>query len=126
MCIRDSTMLLLLLYFTDYKGAFAASAAFAGCTTVFTLLSLLFPQVYYGFGFLLGSAVFFLITALRLGYFTQRLPYYCLLYTSEISRRIRRQPAFGTAHFLSRYIQIGDSASCGFGMIFTASWRKNL
>ena len=73
-----NTMLLLLLYFTDYKGAFAASAAFAGCTTVFTLLSLLFPQVYYGFGFLLGSAVFFLITALRLGYFTQRLPYYIL------------------------------------------------
>ena len=33
---------------------------------------------YYGFGFLLGSAVFFLITALRLGYFTQRLPYYIL------------------------------------------------
>ena len=73
-----NTMLLLLLYFTDYKGAFAASAAFAGCTTVFTLLSLLFSQVYYGFGFLLGSAVFFLITALRLGYFTQRLPYYIL------------------------------------------------
>ena len=41
-------------------------------------MSLLFPQVYYGFGFLLGSAVFFLITALRLGYFTQRLPYYIL------------------------------------------------
>ena len=36
------------------------------------------PQVYYGFGFLLGSAVFFLICTLRLGYFIKKLPYYIL------------------------------------------------
>ncbi len=30
------------------------------------------------FGFLLGSAVFFLICTLRLGYFIKKLPYYIL------------------------------------------------
>ena len=73
-----NTMLLLLLYFTDYKGALYATGMFAACTTAFTCISLFFPQVYYGFGFLLGSAVFFLICTLRLGYFIKKLPYYIL------------------------------------------------
>ena len=71
-------LLLILLYFTDYKGALFATGMFAACTTTFTCVSLFFPQVYYGFGFLLGSAVFFLICTLRLGYFIKKLPYYIL------------------------------------------------
>ncbi len=71
-------MMLLLLYFTDYKGAVTAAGIFAACTTGFTCVSLFFPRVYYGFGFLLGSAVFFVVSALRLGYFTRKLPYYIL------------------------------------------------
>ena len=73
-----NTMMLILLYFTDYKGALYATGMFAACTTGFTCISLFFPQVYYGFGFLLGSAVFFLICTLRLGYFIKKLPYYIL------------------------------------------------
>ena len=69
-----NTMMLILLYFTDYKGALYATGMFAACTTGFTCISLFFPQVYYGFGFLLGSAVFFLICTLRLGYFIKKLP----------------------------------------------------
>ena len=45
---------------------------------LFTVISLFFPRVYYGFGFLTGSAVFFLIAAFRLDYYTKRLPYYIL------------------------------------------------
>ena len=33
-------MLLLLLYFTDYKGAMAASGVFAALTSLFTVISL--------------------------------------------------------------------------------------
>lgn len=73
-----NTILLLLLYFTDYKGALVAAAAFAACTVVFTLISLFFDRVYYGFGFLAGSAVFYLLAYLRLNSFTRRLPYYIL------------------------------------------------
>ena len=45
---------------------------------LFTVISLFFSRVYYGFGFLTGSAVFFLIAAFRLDYYTKRLPYYIL------------------------------------------------
>ena len=73
-----NTVLLLLLYFTDYKGAVCTAGIFAGSTSVCTVISLFFPQVYYGFGFLIGSAVFFLIAVCRLDYYTRRLPYYIL------------------------------------------------
>ena len=71
-------LMLVLLYFTDYKGACASTAVFAISTTVLTLVSLLFPNVYYGFGFLLAAMVFVVVTALRLDYFTKKLPYYIL------------------------------------------------
>lgn len=73
-----NTMLLLLLYFTDYRGALLVSALFAGSTVGFTLLSLLASPVYLGFGFLLGSAVFFLAAYLRLNAYTGRLTYHIL------------------------------------------------
>lgn len=71
-------LMLILLYFTDYKGACVTTALFAACTVVFTVISLFFPNVYYGFGFLLATLVFTAATALRLDYFTKRLPYYIL------------------------------------------------
>lgn len=71
-------LLLILLYFTDYRGACFASGIFAGCTAAFTAISLLFPDIYYGFGFLLAAMVFAVVTALRLDYFTRKLPYYIL------------------------------------------------
>ena len=54
------------------------TALFAVCTVIFTLISLLFSNVFYGFGFLLAAMVFVIATALRLDYFTKRLPYYIL------------------------------------------------
>ena len=73
-----NTALLLLLYFTDYAGALACSALFAGGTILLSALSLLGDEVYFGFGFLLGSAAFFAAAVLRLDWFTRRLPYYIL------------------------------------------------
>ena len=71
-------LLLLLLYFMDYKGACIASGMFAGCTTVFTVISLQFSNIYYGFGFLLAAMAFAVVAAVRLDYFTKKLPYYIL------------------------------------------------
>lgn len=71
-------LMLILLYFTDYKGACFTTAVFAATTVVFTAISLLFPNVYYGFGFLIAAMLFVIVTALRLDYFTKRLPYYIL------------------------------------------------
>lgn len=71
-------LMLILLYFTDYKGALITTTVFAVTTILFTLISLLFPYVYYGFGFLLSAMAFTIIAALRLDYFTKHLPFYIL------------------------------------------------
>ena len=70
-----NTVLLILLYFTDYKGAVLASGLFAGVAGLVTAVSLLLPQQFYGFGFLLGAAVFFIVALLRLDTYTAILPY---------------------------------------------------
>lgn len=70
-----NTVLLILLYFTDYKGAVLASGLFAGVAGLATAVSLLLPQQFYGFGFLLGAAVSFIVALLRLDTYTANLPY---------------------------------------------------
>ncbi len=75
--VGNMTML-ILLYFTDYKGAFFSTTVFAVCSVVLSVISLFFPQVYYGFGFLIASMAFFITAIFRLDYFTKRLPYYIL------------------------------------------------
>ena len=81
-----NTVMLVLLYFTDYKGAVLASGLFAGVAGLATVVSLFFPQQFYGFGFLLGAAVFFLVSLLRLDTYTATLPY----------RVLSRQPIVAT------------------------------
>lgn len=71
----SNTVMLILLYFTDYKGAVLASGLFAGVAGLATVVSLFFPQQFYGFGFLLGAAVFFVVALMRLDTYTDNLPY---------------------------------------------------
>ena len=71
-------LMLILLYFTDYRGALLTCAIFAATTVVFTVVSLYLPEEFYGFGFLLSSVVFALACTLRLDYFIKRLAYYIL------------------------------------------------
>lgn len=70
-----NTILLILLYFTDYKDAVQASGAFAVLASGLTVLSLFLPENFYGFGFIAGAAAFFLMALLRLDRFTSNLPY---------------------------------------------------
>lgn len=71
-------LMLILLYFTDYKGACMTTGVFAVLTIVLTIVSLFFSNVYYGFGFLIAALIFVVVTAMRLDYFTKKLPYYIL------------------------------------------------
>lgn len=71
-------VVLILMYFTDYKGAYLCTGIFALSTSVLTVISMLFPNPYYGFGFLIGSLIFLVMASVRLDYFTKRLPYYIL------------------------------------------------
>ena len=68
-----NTILMILLYFTDYGGAVAAAAVFAVSASGLTALSMAFDPAFYGFGFLIGAALFYLVTLFRLDVFTANL-----------------------------------------------------
>ena len=71
-------LMLILFYFTDYKGGFVATSIFAITSIGFSLFSLLGSNIYYGFGFLFACMIFAIVCAMRLDYFTKRLPYFIL------------------------------------------------
>lgn len=83
-----NTIMLILLYFTDYKGALIATGIFAMVSSSATLLSLLFNPVYYGFGFIAGSTAFFIAAWIRLKVFTKKLSYH-ILSTQPIIASVR-------------------------------------
>ena len=70
-----NTVLMILLYFTDYFGAVCCAAIFAGSATVLTVISQFVPVALMGFGFLLGASAFLLAAVVRLAVFTDNLPY---------------------------------------------------
>lgn len=94
-----NTIMLMLLYFTDYRGALIASASFAAVATLGTVLSLFFDPVFYGVGFTAGGIAFFLVSWLRLRRFTRKLPYY-ILSTQPIVAEVR----YGAFSKISDYL----------------------
>lgn len=101
-----NTIMLMLLYFTDYKGALMATAGFMVTGILGTCMSLAGPTVYYGFGFTAGGVVFCLIALVRLNWFTQNLPYHILStqpivsevrygFFSKIAERLERKEGHG-------------------------------
>lgn len=70
-----NTVMMILLYFTDYFGAALCAAIFAGAATVLTVIAQFLPVTLMGFGFLLGSSAFLLAAVVRLAVFTDNLPY---------------------------------------------------
>lgn len=73
-----NVMMLILLYFADYKGAENAAIAFAGAVTLLSVLSLFMDVKFYGFAFCLGSMVYYVVSLRRLRYFTGNLHYHIL------------------------------------------------
>ncbi len=74
-----NTMMLILLYFADNKGAFAAAAVFAIVSVGATVCQILRGEIiFYGVGFGLGGVCFYLASWLRLEWYTKRLPYFLL------------------------------------------------
>lgn len=96
-------LMLILLYFIDYKGALVGTAVFAAGTVVFSIISLFFPSLYYGFGFLLAAMLFVVVMLTRLNYYIKRLPYYILcvqpLVEEDVTRRYRK-----TGDWLEKYL----------------------
>ena len=67
---------LFLLYFSSNTDALITTFVLLICNFVGTLITLMLPEVYYGFGFVFASAVFYLLSLQRLYAYTSRLDYY--------------------------------------------------
>lgn len=83
----SNSIMLILLYFEDYKGALLGTLGFAVVSVCMTILQILFsPVKFFGLGFLSGAFVFYLIVWLRLEFYTRRLPYYLLCRQAVVGR----------------------------------------
>ncbi len=73
-----NSMLMILLYFEDNKGALRAALLFAVTTNLLTFLFRGSNSAFYGLGFILGSAVFYLYASVRLRKYIRQLKYHVL------------------------------------------------
>jgi len=74
-----NAMMLVLLYFEDYRGSVLATGAFALVANAVTVWQAVFGDTaYYGLGFMAGAIVYFLIVLARMEWSTRRLPYLLL------------------------------------------------
>ena len=74
-----NTLMLILLYFADNKGALMASGVFATVSVAATIVSILFWDIpFFGIGFGIGSVCFYLASWIRLEWYTKKLPYFLL------------------------------------------------
>ncbi|SFP52583.1 Uncharacterized membrane protein [Butyrivibrio proteoclasticus] len=73
-----NVLMLILMYFTDYKDARSSAIIFGTLSTVLSLMSLQLDPKYYGFAFTLSSIVYLIFTLKKLMNYTQKLPYHIL------------------------------------------------
>lgn len=71
-----NTLMLLLLYFSNNRDALWAAFTLMVVNTIGTLLVLLLPEIYYGFGFVFAGMAFYLVSLSLLTNYVQRLDYH--------------------------------------------------
>lgn len=71
-----NSLTLFLLYFASNTDALWASAALLVSNTLATLYTLTLPDVYYGFGFVVASLIFYLVALQRLFSYTKHLDFH--------------------------------------------------
>ncbi len=72
------SMILILLYFDDVRGATDCSIIYALLNIGAMVLNRFIPVNFYGFGFLVTNIVFYILAVFRLENVTKRLPYLIL------------------------------------------------
>ncbi|MCE1255699.1 MAG: exopolysaccharide Pel transporter PelG, partial [Anaerolineae bacterium] len=74
-----NSMMLFLLYFSNYKDALLTAATLLIVNTLATLFTITLPQFYYGFGFVLAGLCMYLVAWERLSSYINHLDYhiYC-------------------------------------------------
>lgn len=73
-----NSLMLIEMYFSDNRSALCGAFIFMIASNIFTLLLKNGSSAYYGFGFLLGGALFFLFALIRLSLYLKKLKYHIL------------------------------------------------
>ena len=84
-----NSIMLSLLYFADNAGALWTSFVFMVVSVSGTVLLLYGNQNFYGFGFLIGAGLMYLISWLRLAHFTKKIQYH-ILCTQPVLMEMKR------------------------------------
>ena len=73
-----NAIIMILMYFTDYRDTLTATLIFAILSTAGCLFSLRFEMRFYGFAFAFASIIYLVAGIWMLASFTKRLPYHIL------------------------------------------------
>lgn len=85
-----NSMMLILLYFEDYFGALLGCASFGIISTGVSIWQINYGvKEYYGMAFFIGAIVFYGISAIRLAWYTTKLPYFLLARQSVVPGKER-------------------------------------
>jgi len=71
-----NSIMLFLLYFSQYRDALVTSFAFLLMNTAGTLFTITLHDVYYGFGFVAAGLTMYIVSLLFLSSYTKRIDYY--------------------------------------------------
>ncbi len=71
-----NSIMLFLLYFSQYRDALLASAAFVLTNTAGTLFTITLPEIFYGFGFVAAGLAIYSVSLLLLSVYTKRIDYH--------------------------------------------------
>ena len=94
-----NVLMLILMYFTDYKDARNAAALFGIMTTVLSIASLWLEPKFYGFAFAISSIFYLIFSLKRLMVYTEKLPYHILS-----TQPIVAEPKYGAGSKLYEFI----------------------
>mgnify|MGYP001007364348 CR=1 FL=1 len=98
-----NSMVLFLLYLSDYRDAMIVTLALLIVSTAGTAVTLALPQYYYGFGFVIAALVMFILAWARLSNYINRLDYHVFSkqpifvreqdgWLTRLARRLDRNP----------------------------------
>jgi uncharacterized membrane protein len=71
-----NSLMLFLLYFASNTDALLSVLPFLAINLVVTLYTITLPESYYGFGFVVASAIYYLVAEMRLFSYTEHLDYF--------------------------------------------------
>lgn len=87
-----NVLILFLLYFSDNRDALRSSAIFCISNTLGTWYTILLPQAFYGFGFMLAGIILYLASLRALFLYTDRLDYH--IFTKQPVFFVQRRSFF--------------------------------